>query len=69
MAASLDTTFYVLTSSLLPLSDDGAGLRTWQQAAALRCAKDPGAAWRRFWVNHSVPAPAGNCAIDATQQR
>ncbi len=65
MAASLDTTFYVLTSSLTPLSNDGPGLRTWQQAAALRCAKDPGAAWRRFWANRSVPADPAGCAVDA----
>jgi len=64
LAAALDTTFYVLTSSLTPLADAGEGLRTWQQAAALRCAKDPGAAWRRFWATHSVPASSG-CAIDA----
>jgi hypothetical protein len=64
MAASLDTTFYVLPSSLIPLPNAGAGLRTWQQAAALRCAKDPGTAWRRFWTHRTVPNSAG-CAMDA----
>ena len=65
LAASLDTTFYVLTSSLAPLSDDGVGLRTWQQAASLRCARDAGTAWRSFWANHSLPNGKGGCAVDA----
>ena len=64
-AASLNTTFYVLPSSLTPLDVDGPDQRTWRQATALWCAADSGASWKRFWATHQVPNPHG-CALEPT---
>ena len=68
-AASLNTTFYVLPSSLTPLDVDGADQRTWRQATALWCAADAGASWKRFWATHQVPSTP-RCALEpAAAQR
>jgi len=61
--ATLQTTFYVLPSSLTPLDQDGEGQRTWRQAVALWCARDDGASWKKFWITRELPVDSA-CPLD-----
>ncbi|HEY1089858.1 MAG TPA: thioredoxin fold domain-containing protein, partial [Burkholderiaceae bacterium] len=50
----LNTTFYIVPSSLLPIAD--GGLATWQKVARIWCAENGGNAWQGFWSQGSIPS-------------
>jgi hypothetical protein len=51
----LDTTIYVVPSSLQAISQ--GGYQQWQAVSRIWCADNPGAAWQAYWASHAVPAP------------
>jgi hypothetical protein len=51
--AGLDSTFYVVPSSLQKINQ--GGFRQWQAVSRIWCADDPGAAWQMYWDTHSIP--------------
>lgn len=53
--ASLNSTFYVVPSSLQSIAQGGG--KTWQTVSQIWCAPDAGAAWKSFWASRSVPQP------------
>jgi hypothetical protein len=53
-AKSLNTTFYVVPSSLYQISQGAAPV--WRNVALIWCAKDRALAWKAYWATHSVPA-------------
>lgn len=59
-ARGLDSTLYVVPSSLQPISK--GGLQPWQTVSRLWCAEDGGTAWRAFWTAQTVPQPR-QCAF------
>jgi hypothetical protein len=64
---SIDTTFYVLPTSLLSIDEKG-GREAWLDATKLWCAPNAGEAWRRFWAKREVPK-VNQCLFDeATAQ-
>ena len=64
---SIQTTFYVLPTSLLDIDEKG-GREAWLDATKLWCATDAGEAWRRFWTTQAVPKE-NKCRFDeATAQ-
>jgi len=54
-ARGLDSTIYVVPSSLQPISQ--GGLQQWQTVSRLWCAEDAGTAWRAFWTSGAIPQP------------
>lgn len=52
---SLNSTFYVVPSSLQPIAQGGG--KAWQTVSRIWCASDAGAAWKSFWATRSVPQP------------
>lgn len=52
-AAGLNSTIYVVPSSLQPISQGGS--KSWQTVSRLWCADDAGTAWRSFWATRDVP--------------
>lgn len=59
-ARGLDSTIYVVPSSLQPIPK--GGLQQWQTVSRLWCAEDGGTAWRAFWASRTVPPPR-QCAF------
>lgn len=57
----VNTTFYVLPSSLQELK--GAGVAKWQTASRLWCAENGAAAWKKYWSTLDV-APGRTCEFD-----
>ncbi len=53
---NVNTTFYVVPSSLRSLSRGGE-LPKWQAVSNIWCAEDNGAAWLAFWGNRRIAAP------------
>lgn len=54
-AADLNSTIYVVPSSLQKISQGGA--RQWQAVSRIWCADDAGAAWQGFWASRAIPEP------------
>jgi hypothetical protein len=54
-----NATFYIIPSSLNLKKDMSAAPR-WQKVAKLWCADNSGDAWKKYWVNGTVPA-ASQC--------
>jgi hypothetical protein len=52
---SVNTTFYVVPSSLQEIAK--GGLQPWQAVSRIWCAEDSGAAWQAFWASRSIPQP------------
>jgi len=57
----VNTTFYVLPSSLQELK--GAGAAKWQTASRLWCAENGAAAWKKYWSTLDA-APGRTCEFD-----
>lgn len=51
----MNTTFYVVPSSLQKISN--GGLQAWQAVSRIWCAEDNGAAWTAFWASRALPQP------------
>jgi hypothetical protein len=52
--SSLNTTLYVVPSSLEPLEPNG--WNSWKVAASLWCSGDQGNDWRGYWSKHVFPS-------------
>lgn len=63
LAASMNTTFYVVPSALRPTS---SGTGPWRTVTNILCAKDKAAAWRSHWSNGGPPSTPG-CRFDERQ--
>jgi hypothetical protein len=60
--SSLNTTFYVVPSSLEPLEPNG--WNSWKVAASLWCSSDQGNDWRSYWSRRVVPnADIARCPL------
>lgn len=57
----LNTTFYVVPSSLRPYNNGGAA--AWQTVSSIWCADDKTAAWKAYWSTLKAPAQR-QCALD-----
>ena len=53
--SQVNTTFYVVPSSLQPIGS--GGLPAWQAVSKIWCAEDAGAAWVNFWATRNIPNP------------
>lgn len=58
----VDTTFYVLPSSLQPI--DKGGMQPWQAVSRIWCAENNASAWNGYWKDKKLPAQR-ECAFDA----
>ncbi len=54
-AADLNSTLYVVPSSLQKINQGGA--QQWQAVSRIWCADDAGAAWQGFWASRTIPQP------------
>ena len=61
MQSALNTTFYVVPTSLVPINEGGG--ESWQTAAWIWCAPSNGRAWQNFWARQAPPH-ASSCRYD-----